>query len=74
MVQWSFGLPVTPKPLQKLTTSIPLLNTKAVRERERETGRQREREGEREGRERERERERRRGRERGRERTEALKH
>ena len=74
MVQWSFGLPVTPKPLQKLTTSIPLLNTKAVRERERETERQREREGEREGRERERERERRRGRERGRERTEALKH
>ena len=58
MVQWSFGLPVTPKPLQKLTTSIPLLNTKAVRERERETERQREREGEREGRERERERER----------------
>ena len=43
MVQWSFGLPVTPKPLQKLTTSIPLLNTKAVRERERETERQRER-------------------------------
>jgi len=74
LVQWSFGLPVTPKPLQKLTTSIPLLNTKAVRERERETERQREREGEREGRERERERERRRGRERGRERTEALKH
>ena len=74
MVQWSFGLPVTPKPLQKLTTWIPLLNTKAVRERERETERQREREGEREGRERERERERRRGRERGRERTEALKH
>ena len=74
MVQWSFGLPVTPKPLQKLTTTIPLLNTKAVRERERETERQREREGEREGRERERERERRRGRERGRERTEALKH
>ena len=74
MVQWSFGLPVTPKPLQKLTTWIPLLNTKAVRERERETERQREREGEREGRERERERERRRGRERGRERTEALRH
>jgi len=74
LVQWSFGLPVTPKPLQKLTTWIPLLNTKAVRERERETERQREREGEREGRERERERERRRGRERGRERTEALKH
>ena len=43
MVQWSFGLPVTPKPLQKLTTSIPLLNTKAVRERGRETERQRER-------------------------------
>jgi len=43
LVQWSFGLPVTPKPLQKLTTSIPLLNTKAVRERERETERQRER-------------------------------
>ena len=76
MVQWSFGLPVTPKPLQKLTTSIPLLNTKAVRERERETERQRERRererGER-GRGREREKERQREREREDRSTEALK-
>ena len=77
MVQWSFGLPVTPKPLQKLTTWIPLLNTKAVRERERETERQIERGRERERGERgrgiEREKERQREREREDRSTEALK-
>ena len=49
MVQWSFGPPVTPKPLQKLTILIQLLNKKTGRERERETERQREREREGEG-------------------------
>ena len=74
MVQWSLGLPVTPKPVQKLTIRIQLLKTKAGREWERETERPREREGEREGRERERQRERRRGRERERERERGPKH
>ena len=64
---WSFlalqdpWVPVTLRPVQKLTIRIHLLKTKAGREWERERARLTEREGGREGRERERQRERRRG-------------